>query len=602
MSIKPMRTHCCRSFQILITLIAPLLLLSRLSAMEPKSVTFQGRISEHKWPLQELGRDLTTDWSAYEYLVLEMRTSTPQRFGLWLYTADGPRRIMLQTFGQNVWLRASIPLRYFKGRDQSGHDMASANNRRTEAFWMSVWGPFGSIDKVQALGVTMTYPINRPRLEIRSIRLTREDVGSDFLEKKPVLDALGQWAHANWPGKIKNAEQLAEELAEEAKTLTDSSPFNTCEYGGYLNTQTKATGFFRVEQIDGIWWFVDPHGHLFLSTGSNCIRGRSRRAATVDTNLTERRMTAWGLNTVGNWSSFRESDDGRRKAYVATFRSPRTQPSFLGMPDVYGEEFAPRLDEAAQRQCESLKDDPWLIGTFIGNEPPWPGRESELVDMFLNGPDTATKTKLRAYLTQYDTKERREHFVHNMFERYLGLINAAIKKYDANHLNLGIRFGGSPPEAVCRLAKKFDVCSINVYECEPTPQLKRTFALAGRPIVIGEFHFGVPANGLSAGLVQTQNQSERAAGYRYYVEQAMALPYFLGAHWFQWQDQPVLGRMDGENYNIGLVDVTNRPYPELVQALKATHKVLYDVHTGKVKPFSQRPMASEAGTPRSPWD
>jgi hypothetical protein len=30
--------------------------------------------------------------------------------------------------------------------------------------------------------------------------------------------------------------------------------------------------------------------------------------------------------------------------------------------------------------------------------------------------------------------------------------------------------------------------------------------------------------------------------------------------------------------------------------------VLYDVHTGKVKPFSQRPMASEAGTPRSPWD
>ena len=47
----------------------------------------------------------------------------------------------------------------------------------------------------------------------------------------------------------------------------------------------------------------------------------------------------------------------------------------------------------------------------------------------------------------------------------------------------------------------------------------------------------------------------------------LALSYFLGVHWFQWQDQPVLGRMDGENYNIGLVDVTNRPYPELVQAL-----------------------------------
>ena len=602
MSIKPKKTHYCRSFQILFALIIQLLLMSRLSAMEPKAVTFQGRISEHKWPLKQLDSDLPADWSGYEYLVLEMRTSTPQRFAMWLYTTDGPRRILLHPFGQSVWLRASIPLKYFEGRDQSGHDMASANNRRSGSFWMSVWGPFGSIDKVQALGVTMAYPINQPRLDIRSIRLTNEDAGSDFLEKKPVLDEFGQWAHADWSGKIKSKEQLAEELAKEAKTLTDDSPFNTCEYGGYLNTQAKATGFFRIEEIDGVWWFIDPHGHLFLSTGSNCIQGRGRRGTTVDTNLIERRMTAWGFNTVGNWSSFRESEDGRRKAYVATFRSPRTKPMFLGMPDIYGEEFALRLDEEAQRQCKRLKDDPWLIGTFIGNEPPWPERESELVDMFLNGPDTATKTKLQAYLGQGDTKERREQFVHTMFERYLDLINAAIKKYDDNHLNLGIRFGGSPPEAVCRMAKKFDVCSINVYEYEPTRQLKHVFALAGRPIVIGEFHFGVPANGLSAGLVQTQNQTERAAGYRYYVEQAIAMPYFLGAHWFQWQDQPVLGRMDGENYNIGLVDVTNRPYPELVRALEASHKVLYDVHTGRIKPFSQRPKASEAGTPNSPWD
>jgi hypothetical protein len=64
----------------------------------------------------------------------------------------------------------------------------------------------------------------------------------------------------------------------------------------------------------------------------------------------------------------------------------------------------------------------------------------------------------------------------------------------------------------------------------------------------------------------------------------------------------VLGRMDGENYNIGLTDVTHRPYPEMAKALKATHKVLYEVHTGKQAPFSHRPLASEAGTPRSPWD
>src|SRR4030042_1136908 len=113
MSMKPVRKYCCRSFQIFIALVAPLLLMSRLSAMESKSVTFQDRISEHKWPLKELDPDLATDWSAYEYLVLEMRTTTPQRFALWLYTADGPRRIMLHPLGQNGGLRASIPLKYF---------------------------------------------------------------------------------------------------------------------------------------------------------------------------------------------------------------------------------------------------------------------------------------------------------------------------------------------------------------------------------------------------------------------------------------------------------------------------------------------------------
>lgn len=67
-----------------------------------------------------------------------MKTSTPQRFSLWLPTADGKRRLMIQPFGQNAWLRASIPLQYFKGKDQRGMDLASTNNRRTNSFWMGV--------------------------------------------------------------------------------------------------------------------------------------------------------------------------------------------------------------------------------------------------------------------------------------------------------------------------------------------------------------------------------------------------------------------------------------------------------------------------------
>jgi len=63
-----------------------------------------------------------------------------------------------------------------------------------------------------------------------------------------------------------------------------------------------------------------------------------------------------------------------------------------------------------------------------------------------------------------------------------------------------------------------------------------------------------------------------------------------------------MGRMDGENYNIGFIDSTGRAYKELTAAVQETHKRLYEVHAGKVPPYSTRPKASEAGAPSTPWD
>ena len=351
-----------------------------------------------------------------------------------------------------------------------------------------------------------------------------------------------------------------------------------------------------------MWWFVDPHGHLFLSTSSNGIGGfgggrggapATPTAAQVATQQRQlHRLDAWGLNTGGT---------GRPN--IQMLRWPRTpETTFLGVPDVYAENFASGVDDAARTQCTARKDDPLLIGYFIGNEPPWGNREGEVVDLILAGPDTATKTKVGEFLAAGDTPKRRKEFVVAAFEHYLDVVCSAVRKYDPNHLNLGIRFGGKPADDVLRLARVFDVCSINVYEYEPTKQLERSHRLSGRPILIGEFHFGVPENGLGSGLVQVANQTERGVGYRYFVEQAVSLPYALGAHWFTWRDEPVLGRFDGENYNIGFVDSTDRPYPELVDAAKATHQRLGDVHAGRIPPFAQKPKASEAGTPSTPWD
>jgi hypothetical protein len=571
------------------------------SAAEPHRLVFDGVLCEQRLALKDIDSSMPSDWTGYTHLVMEMRTSTPQRFGLWVYTAEGPRRIEIQPFGQNVWLRASVPLAYFRGMDQAGTDLASANNRRTNSFWMSVWGPFGDLTSVESIGFAMEYPIHKPAIELRNIHLSKQDEGSEFLDGIQVRDQWGQWAYVDYPRKIKSQEQLDKELAEEEKAFGSAADFGYCELGGYKDTHAKATGFFRVEQIDGVWWFVDPHGHLYLSTGvsgagvgfgSSGGGAPATQQPNLAPNRTTLRLASWGFSTGGQ---------GKPRTVMLRWNINRDT-LFLGLPDVYGDDFASAIDQSASRQCTPLRNDPLVLGYFIGNEPPWGGREGEVVDMILKGPDTATRTRLGEFLAQGDTPKRRRQFVVAAFERYLNLIDAAIRKYDPNHLNLGIRFGGVPADDVMRAARTFDVCSINVYEYEPTKQLERAYRLTGRPILIGEFHIGVPENGLGAGLVQAMNQIERGVGYRYYVEQGLSLPYALGMHWFQWTDESITGRMDGENYNIGLIDATGRAYPELVEAAKATHRRLHDVHAGKILPFSQRPKASEVGAPSSPWD
>ena len=153
-----------------------------------------------------------------------------------------------------------------------------------------------------------------------------------------------------------------------------------------------------------------------------------------------------------------------------------------------------------------------------------------------------------------------------------------------------MRSGGRPTDAEIRVARAFDVYSVNIYNFEVPPDRVREIAeLTGKPVLIGEFHFGTPGGGLAASLVQVRDQAERGGAYRYYVENAFAMPELIGTHWFQWADQPCTGRYDGENYNIGLVDVTDRPYAELVEALKDTHARARGLHAGTVPPVVERP-------------
>ena len=71
------------------------------------------------------------------------------------------------------------------------------------------------------------------------------------------------------------------------------------------------------------------------------------------------------------------------------------------------------------------------------------------------------------------------------------------------------------------------------------------------------------------------------------MHMAAAHPYCLGAHLFILNDQSYLGRFDGENYQIGIVDVCNKPYDEFVQGIIITNNELYDVKSGIIPPTNE---------------
>jgi hypothetical protein len=593
----------------------------------PVQTTFTGPKSEHAWPLSEFGTNLPSDWTPYEFLVIEFKASSSQRFDLGLRTSGGEYSKRIGPFA-GVWVRAAIPLRFYRKPAGDGADLAATFNQPRSSYWINIHtGAVGPTTNVNAITVTMEDPVGSPTLEIRSVALATNDPGDAVLEGKP------QYTHADWPDKVKSLADLKNAWAAEANELKNA-PSNRCAYGGFLGTSAKATGYFRIEKVDGRWWFVDPDGHLFYSSGVNGVgtssgtrvQGREdlfaqlppgnvgaqgrfgRQAGSFYTwnlerrfgddwlpkwaDFTTQRMAAWGFNTMHNWGVPGANEIKPRVAYCAMLRGWQAGPSIMGMPDVYSEEFARNVDEAAARQLGPLQNDPYMLGYFIGNEPPWPGRESLLCDAILAGPASELQKRLKTELAAGDTRMRRESFVIAAFTHYLEVINAAVRKHDTNHLNLGIRFGGDPADEILARAKGFDVFSENIYSYGPSREkLDRQYELLQKPILMGEFHIGSPERGMASGLVQAKDQAERAVAYRYYVEQCASHPAVVGTHWFQWLDQPASGRNDGENYNIGFVDVTDQPYAELVAGAKLTHERLLEVHRGTIPPFSQHAKA-----------
>ena len=62
-----------------------------------------------------------------------------------------------------------------------------------------------------------------------------------------------------------------------------------------------------------------------------------------------------------------------------------------------------------------------------------------------------------------------------------------------------------------------------------------------------------------------------AAAYDEYVQNCFDAPYIVGQHWFEYVDQPVGGRGDGEDNNFGLVTVNDEPYDGFLELVTRTN-------------------------------
>jgi hypothetical protein len=89
---------------------------------------------------------------------------------------------------------------------------------------------------------------------------------------------------------------------------------------------------------------------------------------------------------------------------------------------------------------------------------------------------------------------------------------------------------------------------------------------------------------LHTGLRNAYDQNERADLYEFYVTQALENPYLVGTHWYQLNDQANTGRKDGENYQIGFLDLCDNPHLETISASRRIGNQLYQLRAGSRSP------------------
>lgn len=409
----------------------------------------------------------------------------------------------------------------------------------------------------------------------------------------------------------------------EVTNFTPAPQVQLDRYGGQADRRAKATGFFRTEKINGRWWLVDPDGGRFLSVGLNSVnrsqsrdsRDESGPGAAAWAPTTAALLRGNGFNTLGCWSDTgafaaltnRLPYTAKSEFIVAFARKLGIAKSGFGHWEFPGDcmpLFHPGFEEFCDehaRQLQATKDDPWLIGYFSDNELPF---RPESLDNFLALP--AEDPGHKAAQKWWDERRRaaagklkekpddadRAAFLEFLARRYYGVVGAAIRKHDPNHLYLGSRLHGKCiSEPVLRGSAAVDVVSVNYYNAwKPDPVRLRSWTQwSGRPVLISEWYamkLQSPAQETRGAGWRVSTDAARGLFYQHFALGALQSPECIGWHWFKYggDNEPARGGAE-----IGLVDVQYRPHDEVFRLMRELNAQAYPL----AEHFSTNPKKEE---------
>lgn len=386
-----------------------------------------------EWPNVLFWAERPWDWSGGDGLVIEIRNPGKESVGFGVRVDDDPSAdgVVHCRQGSGVIKPGKreafvLPL----GRDPMTYGMrglpAVPGYVPLSIYnWSDI-----NLGHVVGFQVFLHSPKSPVTLVIDNIRLIRYTVPLEG-----IVDQFGQYAKAEWPGKLKSVEEFAVRRKEEEAWLKANPQLPArSRYGGWTGgPRLKATGFFRTEKVDGRWWLVDPDGYLFFSLGVDCVtasnatitagreymftwlpgkddplakyagytrnihRGPLREGADYNFlaanlerkygadfrkawfDVTLSRLRAWGFNTIGNWSDWDVYGNGR-VPYVATAGISGNHARVSSGSDYWGkmhDPFDPKFAESVSASLRAViarvKGDPWCIGYFVDNELSWGG-------------------------------------------------------------------------------------------------------------------------------------------------------------------------------------------------------------------------------------